>query len=121
MIVWEEEQQKVVNGEDQAHDRTGPRERLPSLGFLRTGYDRVAKFATESLENRSAVVVSTGGANEIKPSSMSKRGRSESASSRPRGATGWCVMPTSNWATSIRSGAGSARVRCTAGPAGLGI
>jgi hypothetical protein len=25
---------------------------------------------------------------------------------------GWCVMPTSNWATSIRSGAGSARVHC---------
>jgi len=40
---------------------------------------------------------------------------------RPRAVTGWCIMPTSNWATSIRSGAGSARVRCAEGSAGLGI
>jgi hypothetical protein len=37
-----------------------------------------------------------------------------------RAVTGWCVMPTSSWTTSIRSGAGLARVRCE-GPVGLGI
>ena len=35
--------------------------------------------------------------------------------------TGCCVIPTSNWATSIRSDAGSARVRCTEGRADLWI
>jgi len=34
---------------------------------------------------------------------------------------GWRVMPRSNWATSTRSGAGSARDRCAERPAGRGI
>ena len=54
----------MVNAEDHARDRTGPAGTPAEPGISPNRLSPSAEFATESLEDRSAVLVGTDGVND---------------------------------------------------------